>query len=194
MAACSGSTTHSTTQTSSPQSTSSSSTTKPHATIPVVLGYTIQYTKGLMTAEGIGPIKDEARPNLYYSQNEVIGTNPPGKSAFTGSTVTLYVSGGITGCATCVGGGVTLVMPPVCGLTFQVANTLLVEKGITLNPHPISQASSKPAGEIIGSVPAAEKSFVAYGTPNAQEVVVTISSGPATSPAPSPSAGRPNTC
>jgi hypothetical protein len=66
----------------------------------------------------------------------------------------------------------------VCGLTLQSANTLLVERDITLNLHPFRRPSAKPAGTIIGSAPAAEASIVAYSRSATKEVVVTISLGP----------------
>jgi beta-lactam-binding protein with PASTA domain len=78
-------------------------------------------------------------------------------------------------------------MPPVCGLTFQQANTLLVEHGITLNQHPIRRPSSGAAGTVTGSMPAAGTSFIAYGSRRAKEVTVTISSGQTSSTGNQPS-------
>jgi beta-lactam-binding protein with PASTA domain len=194
MTACSSSTSHSTAPTSPALSTSSTGTPGPHTrvAIPDVIGDDEQFAEQLLASYGIKPAKPDSRPNLYYNVNYAIGTNPPGDTKVsTGSTVTLFVSGGITSFVS--GGAMTVKMPNVLTLTFQQANTMLVEKGITLCP-PISQASAKPAGQIISSVPAAGQKFVAYGSKTARAVIVTVSSGQTTSPSPSPSTGSPNGC
>jgi beta-lactam-binding protein with PASTA domain len=191
MTACSSSASHSTTATSPTPSTSS---TGPHTgvAIPDVIGDDEQFAEQLLAYYGIRPVKEDSMPNLYYNVNYAIGTNPPGETkVFTGSPVVLFLSGGIT---SFVSGGAKIVsMPNVLKLTFQLANTMLVEHGITLCP-PIFQASAKPAGQIIGSVPAAGQKFIAYGSKNARPVIVTVSSGHTTSPGPSPSAESPNGC
>jgi eukaryotic-like serine/threonine-protein kinase len=194
MTACSSSASQSTTATSPTPSTSSTGTTGPHArvAIPDVIGDDEQFAEQLLAFDGIRPVKEDSMPNLYYNVNYAIGTNPPGETkVVTGSPVVLFLSGGITSFVS--GGPKTVGMPDVLKLTFQVANTMLVEHGITLCP-PIFQASAKPAGQIIGSVPAARQKFVAYGGKTARPVVVTVSSGRTTSPGPSSSAGSPNGC
>jgi beta-lactam-binding protein with PASTA domain len=138
--------------------------------------------------------KDQMRPNLYYDQGEVTATAPPGNSSVrTGSTVTIFVSAGSTKCATCVGGeSIRRKMPPVCGLNFQQAETLLVRQSITLRPPPPNVPAS---AKIIGSDPPAGTFFVAFGSPAAKEVVVTFSSGQsASSSTASSSAGSRDSC
>jgi beta-lactam-binding protein with PASTA domain len=168
LTACSGSTSHSTAPASPSPSTSSpqpgtSSTGAPgthtRVAIPDVIGDDEQFAEQLLASDGIKPVKDDLRPNLYYNVNEAIGTKPPGETkVFTGSTVTLFLSGGISNFVS--GGPFTVSMPNVLKLTFQQANTMLVEKGITLCP-PISRASAEPEGQIISSVPAAGQKFAA---------------------------------
>jgi len=143
-----------------------------------------------MAAFKLGVPKQEMKPNIYYGQGDVITTDPPTGAAVPANfRVTLIISEGVTSCAECTGGGAAVVMPPVCGLTVQKADTLLAEMGITLNPGDVSQASS---GSIVSSAPAAGTRFIAYGGPSAREVNVITSAGQA--PAPTQSAGSQNTC
>jgi beta-lactam-binding protein with PASTA domain len=195
LTACSGSgSSHQPGATSSSPSTSPGPSPK-NVAIPPVAGDSVQIADQVLATAGLGPPKKEVRPNIHYPQGVVTTTNPAmGTSVSTKYVVTLIVSGGITQCISCAGGGVALIMPNICGLSVQKADTLLAEKGITLNPRVIRQASSQPTGSIISSTPAARVSFVAYGGRAAREVTVTISSGETASLAPTPSAGKPNAC
>lgn len=207
MAACGGSTSHSTapaspaptTSSAGPSSpaptTSSTGTTgpNPRVAIPDVIGDDETFAKQLLASYGIERVTEDSKPNLLYNFNYATGTNPPGETEVSaGSPLTLFLSGGISSAVT--GGAMTLSMPNILNLTFQQANTVLVEEGITLCPHPLTEASAKPAGLIIGSVPPAHQKFVAYGSTAARPVVVTVSSGSTTSPGSSPSAGSTNGC
>lgn len=192
--ACSGATSHSTAPTSPTPSASQTDTPGPHTrvAVPDVIGDHEHFAEQDLAFYGIKAAKEVSEPNLYYSATDAIGTNPPADTkVFTGSVVTLFVSAGITSFLS--GSAVTVSMPNVLKLTFQQANTMLVERGITLCP-PVFQASAVPAGQIINSVPAARQKFVAYGSKTARAVIVTVSSGQTTSPSPPPATGSPNVC
>jgi beta-lactam-binding protein with PASTA domain len=193
LAACSSATSRSTAPTSPTPSRSSTGTPRPRArvAIPDVIGDHEQFAEQLLALDGITSVHEDTKPNLFYNGNDAIGTNPPGDAKVsTGATVTIFVSGGIS---SFVSGAVTEKMRNVLKLTFQQANTILVENGITLCPA-VYQESTIPAGEIISSVPAAGQKFVAYGSNTARPVVVTVSSGHATSHSPSPSTGSSSVC
>lgn len=184
LAGC-GSGRSSSTATTSP----SPSTPKPVA-MPTVVGYTVPFAKQTDRTNGLqGPTRVIATPNGAWPRSRITATNPPGgKVVLSDSRVIFYVASGPARCEQCTGTGAVRRMPDVCGLTFQQANTLLVERGITLSQHPIRRPSAKARGTIIGSVPAARTSFIAYGGRSVTEVVVTISSGqtaPATGSQPS---------
>jgi len=171
-------------------------TAAPHARVkmPDVLGYSVQLAKQTMRSYGlVGPTREEPRFNGATPQTIAATAPPVGKSVLADSAVILFVSQGPQTCPLC--SAHTRTVPPLCGLTLQAANTLLVERDITLNLHPFRRPSAKPAGTIIGSAPTAEASIVAYGGSAIREVVVTISSGP---PPPSstvaPSAEGPDSC
>jgi eukaryotic-like serine/threonine-protein kinase len=162
-------------------------------TVPYVSLYTVPIAVHKIRAKGLRHTTKKLEPNLLIPSGLVIATVPAaGSRVRINSTVKLLVSEGVVICTGCK--EVTRVMPDVCGLTFQQANTLLAESGITLNPQAIRQASPEPPGTVIQSVPAAGTLFIAYGSPAAEAVVVTISSGQTTSPAQTASAGSQNTC
>lgn len=154
--------------------------------MPPVVGDPLYAAKQAIRAVGFDrPPRVMATPNDKTGKDQVIATNPlGGKVVLSDSLVTIFVASGPMVCLVCSGRGTVRTMPPVCGLTMQEANLLLVESGITLDQHPIHRPSSKPAGTVIGSAPAAGTRFIAYGSRSAREVVVTISSGRGTSPAP----------
>jgi beta-lactam-binding protein with PASTA domain len=186
LAGCGSGSSSSTSPTTSP----SHSTPKP-VPMPTVLGYSVPLAMQAVKAIGL-----EARPNVKmmpngaWPRNRITGTIPPaGKVVLSDSAITFYVASGPAICTLCSGTGRVVNMPPICGLTFQQANTVLVEMGITLDQHPIRRPSSKEAGTVIGSVPAVGTRFSAYGSRNAEEVVVTISSGQA-----GPTAGSQASC
>lgn len=161
-------------------------------TIPRVRGELQSSAVRKIMHRGLRRPKEEYKFNLSLSPGYAIATKPSsGTRVRTNYTVALLISSGPPPCSGCE---MTRVMPNVCGLTFQQANTLLAENDITLNPHAIHQSSSEPPGTIIWSVPTAGTSFTAYGGPAAKEVIVTISSGQTTSPAQTPSGGSQNTC
>jgi hypothetical protein len=163
-------------------------------TIPVVMGDDVLFADQIMMSKGLGFVT-ESVPNLQYPYNVVVATNPSGGTAVrTDSTVTLYVSGGVSGCNLCRRrGAIHSIMPDVCGLTYQQANTLLAVKGITLSEQVDYQPSSEPSGIIVGSIPAATARFVSYG-PSAEAVIVTLSSGQTASPSLGPAPGSTNEC
>lgn len=196
-ACSSGSSTHPKPSASSTANVSSTATggTRSPVTIPSVIGTTAIFAEEQMASAGLGHVSETKRFNIKYPLNEVTGTSPPvGQKVLAGSAVTIVVSAGIGVCINCASSRVSRKMPNVCGLTFQAANTMLVEDDITLSSPPISVPSAKPAGEIIGSVPPAGMVFIVYGSSAAQEAFVTVSSGHSTpSASPSPADAR-NTC
>lgn len=157
-------------------SPTSTITSHKHVRMPIVLGYSVHLAVQAIRASGLRPEKPKSWPNRHSPPGTVTGTNPPGNNVvLAGTAVILYVSSGPAICAECV--AVTRVMRNVCGLDFQQANTILVQEGITLNQRPIRQASSKRPGTVIGSVPAAGASFIAYGSSAARDVTLVVSSG-----------------
>lgn len=180
LAGCGGS--HASTSPTGSPSHSTPGSLKPVA-MPTVLGYSVPFAKHEIRSMGLkGPTKVIPTPNGSWPQYRITGTIPPaGKLVLADSPVTFYIASGPAVCIACTGRGMVVKMPDVCGKTFQEANTLLVEMGITLDQTPIRRASSEPRGTVIGSVPAAGTHFVAYGSSSAKEVVVTVSSGGGTS-------------
>ena len=177
------------------QTTPTMHTTVPlrRVTIPIVTGDSVLITHQIMMSNGLGSVTAMFEINLDYPYNDVIATDPPGGTVvWADSTVTLLVSEGVGGCSLCQE-GVARIMPNVCGLTYQQANTLLAEKDITLSGQFAYQASSEPRGTIVGSIPAVGVTFIAYGS-GAEAVMVTISSGQTTSPALTPTPGSPDGC
>lgn len=183
----------SSTASSSPAPTA---TTAPHGRVkmPDVVGYSVQLAKQTIKSRGlVGPTKEEHRFNGGTPQTIAATAPSGGQSVLADAPVILYVSQGIQTCPLC--SAHMRVVPPLCGLTLQAANTRLVERDITLNLHPFRRPSAKPAGTVIGSAPAAGASIAAYGGRVAREVVVTISSGPPPPPSTvAPSAEGPDTC
>lgn len=164
-------------------------------TVPLVSGQYAQIAEQHISATGLDPVT-QPEPNLSYPANVVIATAPSeGTAVLTGEAVTLYISEGLAGCEGCIRRAVYAVMPNVCGLTYQQANTLLAENGITLSEQTISQASPEPAGIIIGSIPTVGATFVSFGSIgfDPEAVVVAISSGQ-TALVPPPTPGSPDTC
>jgi eukaryotic-like serine/threonine-protein kinase len=193
--ACASSTTSSHPAATSPTPSTSPSPSPASVTIPPVAGDSVQIADEALTTASLGTPKNKMEPNIHFAQGEVITTDPAaGASVPTDYVVTLIVSEGVTVCSECTGGGEVLVMPDICRLSIQKADTLLAGKGITLNPRVVRKTSSAPIGSIVSSVPAAGAHFIAYGGPAAREVTVTISSGQTASPGPTPSVGQQNTC
>jgi serine/threonine-protein kinase len=178
---------------SSPAESGSASTTPPATVaIPVLEGDGQQAADQIIAGDGLKFVtKSEA--NLRYPADVVIATNPAaGIVVPAGSTVIFLVSTGLTSCSDCIRRPVMSIMPDVCGLTYQQANTLLAQNGITLSAQITYQASAEPAGTIVGSVPAAGESFESYGPfdlvddSGPVQVVPVISSGQASSSALAP--------
>jgi beta-lactam-binding protein with PASTA domain len=166
-------------------------------TIPNVIDTTATYAVQKLASVGLDYVSEE-KYNIKVPPNEVVWTIPyAGTKVLAGSPVTVIISLGTGACVLCSSAELSRLsrtMPNVCGMTFQAANILLLPQDITVNPVPIIAPSAKPAGEIIGSVPPANKSFVAYGSKAAQQVVLTISSGHTTSGASPPPADARSTC
>lgn len=166
---------------SSSASSTSTSTLHKRVRIPIVLDYSVHLAIQAIENRGLRFAKQKSIPNHQQPQGTVTATSPPGGNVVAAdSAVTLYVSSGPAICAHCA--AEPRMMPDVCGLDFQQANTALVKKGITVNQRPIRQASSKHAGTVIGTQPAVEASFIAYGSSAAKAVTVIVSSGHTTSP------------
>jgi hypothetical protein len=179
---------------SSPAESGSASTPPPATVaIPVLEGDGQQAADQIIAGDGLKFVtQSEAYPR--YPFDVVIATNPAaGMVVSAGSTVIFLVSAGLTGCNHCLRLPVTSIMPDVCGLTYQQANTLLAQNGITLSAQITYQASAEPAGTIIGSVPTAGESFESSGGIDAVQVVPVISSGQASS-ALAPASGSSQGC
>ena len=182
----SGSSTSSSSVTSSTTPTCITGPVKPLA-VPGVDGYPVPQADYDVRCAGLLLARPDYRPNTKVPNGFVITTSPAqGTPEQAGAAVTLIVSEGPYGCGTCnaLVGSIELayrVMPDVCGMTVQRADTFLATMGITL-------ATPERRGIITGSVPAAGVRFLAYGDPKkAQAVVVTVSSSPPGSSTPAPS-------
>jgi len=165
--------------------------------MPSVLGYSGQLAVQTLRTDGLtGPVHQMSKPNLRAPKGSVTGTVPQAQAkVLADSPVTLFVSGGIAQCLLCSRRTLTRTVPSaICGLTLARANILLVEDGITLSPRVLHQASARPAGTVIASAPAVGTPFIAFGSPRAREVVVTVSSGRTGPATPAPSAGGTVAC
>ena len=131
LAGCGGS--HASTSPTGSPSHSTPGSLKPVA-MPTVLGYSVPFAKHEIRSMGLkGPTKVIPTPNGSWPQYRITGTIPPaGKLVLADSPVTFYIASGPAVCIACTGRGMVVKMPDVCGKTFQEANTLLVEMGITL--------------------------------------------------------------
>jgi beta-lactam-binding protein with PASTA domain len=172
------------------QSGSGSNTTAAatNVTMPTVAGDSVPMADQIIEQEGLGRVTEKQEANLIYDSGYVITTDPAaGTQLRAGSTVILLVSAGPYGCGGTAQGGAenecfgNYIVPDLIGLTFQQADTLLAERGLTLDPQYESQVSSAATGTIIASNPAA-------GQLTGGEVSVIISAGSQMSPSsPTPS-------
>lgn len=164
-----------------------SCTTSPAApfSVPGVDGYQVPQADYDIRCAGLRLAASAHQPNMGVPNGFVITSSPAqGTPEQADAAVQLIVSTGPYGCGTCehlVGGlaSADRRMPDICGLTVRVADTVLAIRGITLAEQTLSRASSADRGTIVGFTPAAHVLFLAYGNrKTAQEVVVTVSSGP----------------
>jgi eukaryotic-like serine/threonine-protein kinase len=153
-----------------------------NVTMPTVAGDSVRMADQIIEQEGLGRVTEKQEVNLIYDSGYVITTDPaPGTQLRAGSTVILLISAGPYGCGgTALGGAENECLgnetvPDLIGLTFQQADTLLAERGLTLDPQYESEASSAATGTIIASNPAA-------GQLTGGEVSVIISAGSQTLP------------
>ena len=177
VAACSSQTSSSSpaVHSSSPVSTTSPATHRVRAAVPPVEGLALSDARQVLNGHGFYKLSSEPEPNTRYPVGQVTATTPyGGKYVRTDITVIVFVSG-TQRCPVC-SKGLRARMPPVYGLTFQHANTVLVEHGITVDPRSVMKPSAKPRGTVIGSAPGPNVTFTAYG-PGARQAVLTVSSG-----------------
>lgn len=184
-ASCSGGSSSSGASASS--SATPSCTTSPAApfSVPGVDGYQVPQADYEIRCAGLGLAAPAHQPNLNVPNGFVITSSPAqGTAEQADAAVQLIVSTGPYGCGTCqslVGSLATAYrsMPDICRLTVPRAVTVLASRGITLARQTLSRASSADRGTIVGFTPAAHVRFLAYGNrKTAQQVVLTVSSGP----------------
>jgi beta-lactam-binding protein with PASTA domain len=154
--------------------------------MPPLIGVPESLAIRQLAADGLGPVTKSFSANLYFEPTRVLATSPSGGDlARPGTAVTLYVSLGAESCySRCVSTDLTRHMPPVCGLTFQEAATRLAAMDITLRPP---DGNLDPEGRVTGSVPAAGKVFIAFGSTAAREVMVTLAATSSDAPPAGPS-------